>query len=644
MLSIETPRCWHWSLYHDGIFYDPEHGVLDDFPVSGRKYFWEIKRISDKSFAKADRKYYYGGELGAIYSKEKTVFRTWSPYAESIKLNLYTDCICDDFISCPMKNTGNVWETEIKGDFEGFYYTYTVRIYGTEHETIDIYAKSAGVNGKRGMIFDSKKTNPENWDKSSPVVLENYNDAVIYEMHIRDFSTDISGDFRYRGKFLSFCEDNERLDYIKSLGITHIHLLPVMDFASVDEANPSFNWGYDPLNYNIPEGSYSTDPFDGRKRVKELKELILSAHKKNLGIILDVVYNHTFSAENSPFFKIFPHYFHRHDENGFSNGSGCGNEIATERLMMRRFICDSLCYIAEEYKIDGFRFDLMGLMDIKTLNLCAERLKLINPNIILYGEGWTGGISSLDEKFRAMQKNAGLLPDFAMFSDYIRDTVKGSVFNDLDTGYVNGNHIGAYERMKSALCGNTGYMPINYVECHDNLTFYDKLKISMPCADEDDIISADKMGAAIIILSQGIPFIQAGQEFLRSKPTDGGYEHNSYKSPDSVNSIKWDNLTKYRDISDYYRGLFAIRKKYPCFRRADKINFRDTDNGIIIMNTGNFIFIINPTDGDFEINIGGEILADKHKASDMPVYVTENNSICERKGIILIHLTAQKNK
>ena len=639
MLSLETPRCWHWSLYHGGKFYDPEHGILDDFPVSDRKYFWEIKRISDKIFQKTDRKYYYSGQLGALYSKEKTVFRLWSPYAESIILNIYTDCISDNlYLSVPMKNLGNVWETEINSDLDGFYYTYTVKINGFENETIDIYAKSAGTNGKRGMIFDMHETDPENWNNSSPVTLEKYSDAVIYELHVRDFSSDISGNFTHKGKFLSFCENNGKLDYIKSLGITHIHLLPVMDFASVDENNPSFNWGYDPLNYNIPEGSYSTDPSDGRTRVKELKQLIMSAHEKNLGIILDVVYNHTFSAEDSPFFKIFPHYYYRHDEYGFSNGSGCGNEIASERLMMRKFICDSLCYIAQEYKIDGFRFDLMGLMDIKTLNICAEKLKQINPNIILYGEGWTGGISSLDEKFRAVQKNARLLPDFAMFSDFFRDTVKGSVFNDLSTGYINGNHIGMYENMKSALCGNTPYQPINYTECHDNLTFYDKLKLSMPDSDSENIISADKIGAALIFLSQGIPFIQAGQEFLRSKPLADGFDHNSYKSPDSVNSIKWNNLTEYSDISDYYRGLASIRKKFDCFRHAEKISFDDTQNGIIIMNIQDFILIVNPTNQDFEINRGGEIYADKYKTSDIPIYITENISVCEKNSILLIRL------
>ena len=641
VLSLETPRCWHWSLYHKGVFYDPEHGVMDDFPESGRKYFWEIKGFSDKSFEKTDRKYYYDGELGAIYSKEKTVFRVWSPYAESISLNIYRDCISDEvYLSAPMKNTGKIWETEISENLDGFYYTYTVKINGFERETIDIYAKSAGVNGKRGMILNLENTNPQGWENSRPVS-KNYKNAVIYELHIRDFSSDISENFKNRGKFSAFCEKNIKnsygdtigLDYIKSLGITHIHLLPVMDFASVDENKPSFNWGYDPLNYNIPEGSYSSDPFDGKKRITELKELIMSAHEKNIGIILDVVYNHTFSAENSPFSKIFPNYYYRHDKNGFSNGSGCGNEIASERKMMRKFICDSLCYIAEEYKIDGFRFDLMGLTDVKTLNLCAEKLKKINPNIILYGEGWTGGISPLDKKFRAVIENSRLLPDFAMFSDFFRDTVKGSVFCDTDTGYVNGNHLKLTEKMKSAMCEEN---KINYVECHDNLTFFDKLKLSMPVSDFEDIISANKMGAALIFLSNGIPFIQAGQEFLRSKPLpDGNYDSNSYKSPDSVNSLKWDNLTKNREISEYYRGLIAIREKFINNSDNRKINFKDSQDGIIIAEFSEFTLIVNPTEKDIYFDIKAEIYADKYRASAVPLYI-KTKPLCLKKSILLI--------
>ncbi len=618
-------------------------------------------------FSGIDDKYYCNEELGAVWTKEETVFRIWSPEAEKITLNLYGDCKTETpFSRFEMnKNKKGLWEHKAQGDLNGVYYTYSVLIKGAERETIDIYAKSAGVNGKRGMIFDPALTNPEGWEKTSPVNTESVLDAVIYELHVRDFSSDENASFKARGKFSAFCEENVKnqfgglcgLNYIKELGITHIHLLPVFDYASVDESmEGSFNWGYDPLNFNAPEGSYSTSPYDGFARVRELKRLIMTAHSKGMGIIADVVYNHTYDTDNSPFSLIFPHYYYRHENGNYSNGSGCGNEIASERLMAGKFICDSLCYLLKEYKLDGFRFDLMGLIDIKTLNFCAKKLKEINPYVILYGEGWTGGVSSLPEKYRAVKKNARMVPDYSMFSDDFRDCVKGSVFDDNDQGFINGKAEKNRELMKSVIAGGVYHTEIkrnkedcftdnpsqsvNYTESHDNLTFYDKLRVSMKNSSEDNIIAADKMGAALVFLSQGVPFIQAGQEFLRSK----NFVHNSYNSPDCVNQLKWNNITIFADMVDYYKGLIKIRKRYPIFRLKsaeeirEKIHFEDLENGAFIAYIGGFSLIVNPSYTVISVNLKDNyyVFADKNKASDYPLYPVSGNLEAAPLSVILL--------
>lgn len=623
------------------------------------------------NFDIADNECYFDGVLGAIYSKEHTTFRLWSPPAATVTLNLYPDGDSSEPISrIPMKKKNGRWEITVGDDLDGVYYTYTVNIAGKESETIDIYARSAGVNGKRGLIFDPEQTNPDHWDRYPHVKLEKYTDAVIYELHVRDYSSDPSGKFLKRGKFISFAEKNVTntagdtigLDYIASLGVTHIHLLPVFDFQTVDESSskPQYNWGYDPMNYNIPEGSYSTDPYDGLVRVREFKELVKAIHKRGMGVIMDVVYNHTYATEDSSFNKIYPGYYYRHNQDGsFSNGSGCGNEFASERKMARKFICDSLCYLASEYKLDGFRFDLMGLIDIDTLNFCDHKLREINPNMLLYGEGWTGGGSPLDENLRAVKRNSGRIPAFAMFSDDFRDSVKGSVFHDEDQGYVNYGQNHTSERIKSDLCGcvqhyqvshhlartDTPCRTINYVEAHDNLTFHDKLLLSMNGASEEEIISAEKIGATLVFLSQGIPFIQAGQEFMRSKQLpEGGYSHDSYNSPDSVNGIRWDNLTEYRELSDYYKGLIAVRKAYPEFRMTDRneiqkyMSFEDWGNGVIIANIGRFRLALNPSWQEVYIHGTGDVYVDKERASGEPLYHIDGGMMCKPRSVLLIKI------
>lgn len=577
-------------------------------------------------FTRIDSEYAFGGALGAMYSKNRTDFAVWSPEADSVTLNLYRSCRdAKPFHTMPMQKCGGVWRGIVGGDLNGVYYTYTVDIFGSSNETIDIYACSAGVNGARGMIFDPAQTDPAGWESVGFVPLESKTDAVIYELHIRDFSADTEASFKNRGKFSAFCErnvtnrygDSAGLEYISALGVTHIHLLPVADFASVDEDSdkPQFNWGYDPLNYNLPEGSYSSDPADGFARVREFKQLVSAAHEQGIGLIMDVVYNHTFDTD-SPFGRIYPHYYYRHDENGYSNGSGCGNEFASERFMARKFICDSLCYLMREYKLDGFRFDLMGLLDIDTLNLCARELKKINPNAVLYGEGWTGGASPLSEEYRAVKKNAALVPDYSMFSDDFRDGVKGSVFSDTAAGYINGEaDIHCAEFIKSVLCGGVHHpeitrpqaeiwtddpaQSVNYVESHDNLTFYDKLTLSMPNASESERIAADKLGAALVFLAQGVPFMQAGQELLRSKPSENGFVHDSYKSPDSINCIKWNAVTENREVMEYYKGLIALRKHFPQLRlrTAEKIRERvhfENIGAALVMRIDDLTAVINP--------------------------------------------------
>lgn len=621
------------------------------------------------NFIEYDTNYSYSGQLGAVWSKEKTVFRMWSPAANEVRVNIYNEGNDGERISViPMLCINGLWEAEVQGDLSGKYYTYTVRIGFIERETIDIYARSAGVNGIRGMIFDPASTCPKGWEKSSPVKLEKYTDAIIYELHVRDFSADESGSFKFRGKFKAFTEKNVKntagdtigLDYLADLGITHIHLLPVADYFTVDESDnkPQYNWGYDPLNYNIPEGSYSTDPYDGLVRVKEFKELILAAHKKGIGVVMDVVYNHTYLTMDSPFNKSFPGYYYRQTYDGyFSNGSGCGNEFASEREMARKFIIDSLCYLAQEYKLDGFRFDLMGLIDIDTLNMAAEKLKEINPSIILYGEGWTGGASPLEESRRAVKSNTYKLPDYAMFSDDFRDTVKGNVFSDQSKGYINGADQQLEWKMKSVLCAGVRHPQIhyghnwtdspcqvvNYVEAHDNLTFHDKLRLSMPTASMEDLIHIDKLGAALVFFSQGIPFIQAGQEFLRSKPVPHcGFDHNSYASPDSVNSLKWNRLTEFRQLADYYKGLIAVRKKFPELRMASGddirkfINFTDLGGGAFIARMRSVVLAVNPTWQDREIIATGYIYADGEQASDTPLRECDGRTVCKSRSILLV--------
>lgn len=546
---------------------------------------------------KFDYEVYTGNDLGAVYSPKMTRFKVWAPEAESVKLNLYKQGERDNLIEQHVmkKSANGTYVFEKQGDCNGIYYTYTVVNHGEEQEAVDPYTKAAGVNGQRGMVINLAKTNPQGFEMDGYRNPEHITDAIIYEGSVRDFTMDESSGVFHNGKFLGLTEANTTnhfgeataLDYISGLGVTHVQILPAFDFETVDEKNQKaqYNWGYDPDNYNVPEGSYAVSPYDGAVRIQEMKQMVLALHSRGIGVIMDVVFNHTYRRDDSNLQKIVPGYYYRSDETGYTNGSGCGNEVASDRPMVQKLIVDSLIYWAKEYHIDGFRFDLMGVLDIDTMNVIAERLKEIRPDIYLYGEGWNGGPSSLAEEKRAFKASAKKMPGIGMFNDDIRDTIKGSVFYDDHLGFVNGGtHLenalrygitGAvahpqvdYDAYGSRPWAKEPGQSINYVSCHDNYTLWDKLSVSCPEASEEKKKAMNRLCAAIVFTSQGVPFIQAGEEFLRSKPLPEkkGFAENSYNMPDAVNSIKWDNIHEYPDMIAYYKGLMALRKAHPVFR------------------------------------------------------------------------------
>lgn len=550
---------------------------------------------------KFDYEVYEGNDLGAVYTPKMTRFKVWAPEAESVKLNLYKQGEGDNLIEQHVmkKSVNGTYVFEKQGDGNGIYYTYTVVNHGEEQEAVDPYTQSAGVNGQRGMVIDLAKTNPQGFELDEYRNPEHITDAIIYEGSVRDFTMDESSGVFHNGKFLGLTEANTTnhfgeataLDYISDLGITHVQILPAFDFETVDEKNQKaqYNWGYDPDNYNVPEGSYAVNPYDGAVRVQEMKQMVLALHSRGIGVIMDVVFNHTYRRDDSNLQKIVPGYYYRSDETGYTNGSGCGNEVASDRPMVQKLIVDSLIYWAKEYHIDGFRFDLMGVLDIDTMNVIAERLKEIRPDIYLYGEGWNGGPSSLEEEKRAFKASAKKMPGIGMFNDDIRDTIKGSVFYDDHLGFVNGGtHLenalrygitGAvahpqvdYDAYGSKPWAKEPGQSINYVSCHDNYTLWDKLSVSCPEASEEKKKAMNRLCAAIVFTSQGVPFIQAGEEFLRSKPLPEkkGFAENSYNMPDEVNSIKWDNIHEYPDMIAYYKGLMALRKAHPVFRMQNE--------------------------------------------------------------------------
>lgn len=532
---------------------------------------------------------YDGDDLGAVWSREETRFRLWAPGADSAAVCLYrsgTPCADDRIAIIPMQPSRNgTWTAELPGDLNGVYYTYTVTR-GTETaEACDPYARTTGINGARAMVIDLDATNPVGWsDDRDPHAGLPFPDAVIYEAHIRDLTADESSGVRCKGKFLGLAEQGTHtpggaptvLSHIRALGVTHLHLLPIFDFGSVDEAAPpgsQYNWGYDPVNFNVPEGSYATDPADGAVRVRELKQMVGALHDAGISVIMDVVYNHVYSADTFCLNRLVPHYFSRVTNGVFSNGSGCGNDTATERSMVRKYIVDSVCYWAREYHIDGFRFDLAGLLDTGAVNAIVARVRELRPGVLFYGEGWQLPTVPTKPCTLATQENAALTPGFAYFNDSIRDCLRGSVFTLGAPGFVTGA-TGIGDRLEACFRGLPGWctdpaQTVNYVSCHDNNTLFDRITLAAPNRPLADRIRMNHLAAAFCILSQGVPFLQAGEELLRSKPDGhGGYIANSYCAPDSVNAIKWSLLDEqlYQKAARYYAGLIALRRAHPALR------------------------------------------------------------------------------
>ena len=500
-------------------------------------------------------------KLGAIYSKEKTTFTLFSPVADSVFVIFYdkgNDSAETGRLEM-MRGEGelrSIFSATAEGNLDGVYYTYEVHTADGTFSSHDPYARACGVNGHRSMVIDLSKTDPDGFADEDRPKLADPMSMVITEVSIVDVSAGASAHSRYPGKFKAFTED-KTLSYFKDMGVTHLQLMPSYDFASIDESDSlkeQYNWGYDPYNYNVPEGSYSTDPFNGAVRVREYKEMVHSIHEAGLGVIMDVVYNHTFNVHDSCFYKTAGNYFYRMlDAAKYSDASACGNEIASEKPMVRKYIIDSLCYWASEYHIDGFRFDLMGVLDIETLNEARKALLKINPDIIMYGEGWTGGESTLPESERGMKINAPRTPGIGMFSDDIRDVVKGHVFYMDELGFVNGAADRGEELKRAVTCAKWAKSPmqsINYLSCHDNYTLWDRFIISNSHESEEMRIRMNKLAAAILFTAQGIPFFLHGEEFARTKisEADGAPVENSYCSPLSVNAIDYDRAEQFSDL------------------------------------------------------------------------------------------------
>lgn len=570
---------------------------------------------------------YYGDDLELVYTPEQSVFTLWAPTADNVRLNLYSsdeEDTPEEQLELEMADDGT-WRISIDRDLKSSLYTFQIEKDGTWlDETPGIWAKAVGINGNRAAVIDWNETNPEGWESDQSPELKMYSDIILYELHHRDFSIAPNSGVKYKGKFLALTEtgtisyegEASGLDHLKELGVTHIHILPSFDFATVDETSleeNNYNWGYDPKNYNVPDGSYSTDPGNPVARIREFKEMVKSLHKNGLRIVLDVVYNHTASTEHSNFNLTVPGYFYRQNPDGsYSNASGCGNETASEREMVRRYIIESVKFWAKEYHIDGFRFDLMGIHDIETMNRLREELLKIDPTIFVYGEGWVAADSPLPPEQRAMRDNVSQMEGIAVFCDDFRDGVRGSTFDEQNPGYASGNINGHYEPVKFGIVGATEHpqvdyngllyssspyaaapsQVVNFVSCHDGYTLVDKLKLSVQGDNAaDELVPIDKLVHTIMLTSQGIPFIRGGEEVMQDKKG----EPNSFRSPDSVNQIDWSLKARNREFFDYLKDLIALRKAHPAFRIPTVdglhqwLHFLDMgDSGVIAYTLGEY--------------------------------------------------------
>lgn len=611
---------------------------------------------------KIDSLYYYeNNDLGYEIKGKQHVFKVWSPIADEMYLCIYDGYDDIEGEEYPMeKGHKGVWQITLDGNLENKFYTFIALIDGVKSEGVDPYAKAISVNGEKGAIIDMNKSDPEGW---STHVIPNRlygTDSIIYEVSVRDLSSDNESGIRNKGKFLGLTEKGTKgpkgiktgISHIKDLGVTHVQLLPIFDFATINEREPysaeKYNWGYDPANYNAPEGSYSTEPYNPVTRIRELKEAIESIHESGMSVIMDVVYNHMYDVERSGFNKLMPGYYFRYNSDGrLSNESMCGNGIASENAMVRKFIVDSIVYWANEYKIDGFRFDLMGLLDVETMNKVREELDKIDPNIIILGEGWNMP-SLLRYEEKAVQGNAYKLNNIAFFNDGIRDGLRGNPFSHEVRGFLSGEYNKEYD-VKRGIVGGIKYSDyiqswgdvspnqvINYIECHDNHTLYDKLNLTVK--DYNDLKYMSRLGTSIILLSQGIPFLHAGQEFLRTK---NGIE-NSYNDPDSINEINWRRKLENIDTFNYVKGLIRLRKAYSIFRmrtveeirnRLKFINTPMNSVGYKLLDdiNGDIIVIHNANKNSIQVDLDHydrfNIIVNKEKSGVEVIEVVEDNKL-----------------
>ena len=566
------------------------------------------------------------------FSADKTVFRLNSPYETTLRI--YKDGEGGKPMkTVKMKSNGDgVWEAVVKGNLNGLFYTFDTG----NGECPGLFAKAVGVNGNRGAVVNMPSTDPEGWNEDRRPALASPADLVIYELHHRDFSIDPSSGLGHKGKFLALT-DPKAIEYLKRLGVNAIHILPSFDYASVDETRldtPQYNWGYDPKNYNVPEGSYSTDPYSPTVRIKEFKQMVQALHRAGIRVILDVVYNHTFDIKNSNFQRVNPDYYYRKTADGkYSDGSGCGNETASEKALMREYMLESVKYWVNEYHIDGFRFDLMGVHDIVTMNDIRAAVDQIDPSIYIYGEGWSAGSCAYPTDKLAMKANTRQLNGIGAFCDDMRDALRGPFSDDHKGGFLAGMP-DMEESLKFGIVGaishpqidmmrvnyskeawtNSPTQMVSYVSCHDDLCLTDRLRSSIPGITEDELIRLDLLAQTAVLTSQGVPFILCGEEMLRDKKG----VHNSFKSPDSINHLDWNNLKRYPQVFDYYSGLIALRKSHPAFRLANAdlvrkhLSFLDAPKGVVAFslndNAGgdswrDIIVILNANKQPTDINV-----------------------------------------
>ena len=532
---------------------------------------------------------------------EATTFQLFAPVsARRVIVRIYNDGIGGKPVkTVKMKLVGDVWQATVKGNLLGKYYTFDMG----KGECPGVFAKAVGVNGQRGAIVNLVKTDPDDWCCDAHPVIKSPADLVVYEMHHRDFSI-ARQDAKYPGKFLALTEP-WAIDHLKALGVNAVHILPSYDYGSVDETRlnmPQYNWGYDPVNYNVPEGGYSTDPYDPTCRIREFKQMVQALHKAGIAIILDVVYNHTYDIDHSNFQRTYPDYYYRKVDGKYSNGSGCGNETASDQPMMRKFMIESVKYWINEYHIDGFRFDLMGCHDIETMNEIRKAVDAIDPTIFIYGEGWSAGQCALPTEQLGVKANIAKMPRIAAFSDEIRDALRGPFDDDTKGGFLAGVP-DCEESLKFGIAGAIAHPQVDmskvnysktpwateptqmmsYVSCHDDMCLVDRLKSSIPGISDDELIRLDLLAQTAVFTSQGVPFMLSGEELLRSKKG----VHNSFESPDSINQLDWKNQQRYPQVFKFYQDLIALRKHHPAFRLGDAhlvrkhLEFLDAPKGVV---------------------------------------------------------------